>query len=99
MGDSDLSPLPRPVAQELIRTLAAKGELVIEPKFRQTMNERGITMPLVLRVLTEGSINQGPQRDDYGDWRCRVRKRVAGRLVRVVVAIHELRTLYLITTY
>lgn len=90
---------PRPFAQERIRTLAAKGEMVIEPKFRQAMHGRGITMPLVLRVLAEGSINQGPQKDDYGDWRCRVRKRVAGRLVRVVVAIHEERILYLVTTY
>jgi hypothetical protein len=90
---------PRPAAQELIRTLTAKGAFVIEPKFRAAMNQRGITMPLVLRVLEEGCVNQGPEKDDYGDWRCRVRKRVAGRLVRVVVAIHEERILYLVTTY
>lgn len=91
--------LPRPVAQELIRTLWAKGEYVIEPKCKQEMTNRGITMPQVSRVLAEGSINQGPNLDECGDWRCRVRKRVAGRLVRVVVAIHEQRTPYLVTTF
>ncbi len=91
--------LPRPVAQELIRTLWAKGEAVIEPKFKQTMAARDIPMSLVHRVLAEGSINQGPWKDECGDWRCRVKKRVAGKLVRVVVAIHEERILYLVTTY
>jgi hypothetical protein len=90
---------PRPVAQELIRSLTAKSALIIEPKFKAMMIQRGITMSLVLRVLSEGSVNQGPDKDDCGDWRCRVRKRVAGRLVRVVVAIHEERILYLVTTY
>jgi hypothetical protein len=92
---------PRPVAQERIRILWAKGQYVIEPKFSQALadRDRGITMPLVSRVMAEGSINQGPSKDDYGDWRCRVRKRVAGKLVRVVVAIHEERILYLVTTY
>jgi hypothetical protein len=90
---------PRPFALERIRTLTAQDQFVIEPKFKSTIIERGITMPVVRLVLLEGSINQGPERDDYGDWRCRVRKRVAGRLVRVVVAIHEEEVLYLITAY
>jgi hypothetical protein len=90
---------PRPVAQELIRSLWAKGDYVMEPKFKQTMAERDIPMSLVRQVLAGGSINQGPWKDECGDWRCRVKKRVAGRLVRVVVAIHEGRILYLITTF
>lgn len=92
--------LTRAQAETLIRDLASANKFVIEPYFRQRLKERGITMSQVLRALKEGHMDQGPKRDEHGDWRCRVRKRVAGRRVRVVVGISGgLGVLYLITTY
>lgn len=90
--------LPRPQAQETIWRLAKSGDFVLEPHAKEGMR-RGISMRQVLTTLEEGCINQGPELDEYGDWRCRVRKRVAGRLVRVVVAIHDLRLLYVISVH
>lgn len=62
------------------------------------MLERDISMRQVIQTLSEGSINQGPTLDEFGDWRCRVKKRVAGRLVRVVVAIQS-GELLIVTTF
>jgi hypothetical protein len=53
----------------------------------------------VLETIKEGSVNQGPRLDECGEWRCRVKRRVAGRLVHVVVAIHDMRFLYLVSIY
>jgi hypothetical protein len=55
-------------------------------------------MKQILLTIEEGTINQGPTLDEYGEWRCRLKKRVAGRLVRVVVAI-QADSLLLITTF
>jgi hypothetical protein len=91
--------LPRPVAQELINGLAVKGQFSIEPHAKDGMLRRSITMRQTIMTMQEGTINQGPEMDEYGDWRCRVRKRTAGRLVRVVVAIHDMRFLYVISVH
>lgn len=91
--------LPRPVAEALIRRLAEDGNFVPEPEFKEKMLVRDFTMRQVLETLKGGSINQGPWLDECGDWRCRVKRRVAGRLVRVVVAIHAMNFLYLISVH
>jgi hypothetical protein len=91
--------LPRPVAIELIRRLAREGLFVQEPEFRRKLRDRGFTIRQVMDVLYGGSINQGPWKDDYGDWRFRLKRRSSGRLVRVALAIHDMRILYLISVY
>ena len=91
--------LSRPVAEEIIHRLAAEGQFAIEPACKEKMAQRDYSMRQVLVTLKEGHINQGPRRDDCGDWRCRVKKRVAGRLVRVVVAIHAQNFLYVISVH
>jgi len=91
--------LPRPIAQELIHRLAREGKFTQEPEFIRKMNERGFSMRQVLETLKEGTVNQGPLLDECVDWRCRVKRRVAGRLVRVVVAIHDKSWLYLISIH
>ena len=63
------------------------------------MRERDFTMRHVLETLREGSINQGPRLDECNDWRCRLKKRVAGRLVRVIVAIHDMNFLYVVSVH
>lgn len=90
--------LTRPVALERIRFLMSQGAYDFDPHFSDMMVERDISMRQVLTVLREGTINQGPELDEYNDWRCRVKKRVAGRLVRVVVAIQR-NALLIVTTF
>lgn len=101
----------RPEAEEAIRRLAKEdkfglgsvfetedGDLMTD--FELKMLERGFTMRQVLETIKEGAVNQGPTRDEYGEWRCRVRRRVAGHLVRVVVAISsDLKFLTLISVH
>jgi hypothetical protein len=77
--------------------LAGAGRFSLEPHAREGMLLRSITMRQVMTALQDGAINQGPQLDDYNDWRCRLRKRTSGRLVRVVVAIHEMNFLYIVS--
>ena len=57
--------------------------------FQERLAKRGITMRQVLEVLRHGTGTSGPTKDDYGDWRIKSRRRVAGRRVQVVVAVKE----------
>ena len=91
--------MPRPVAEALIHRLAEEGRFILEPVFQQKMRDRDFSMRQVLETLKSGGVNQGPERDECGDMRCRVRKRVAGRLVRIVLASHGTETLYLISVH
>jgi hypothetical protein len=91
--------LPRPIAQELIRQLVADGKFTLEPKARMDLRDRDFSMRQVLTALREGHINQGPERDECNDWRCRITKRCAGRFVRVVVAIRDESFVYVTSIY
>jgi hypothetical protein len=91
--------LPRPVAENLIHRLAKAGEYVEEPAFQRKLRQRDFTIRQAMDTLTGGSVNQDPWKDSCGDWRCRVKRRVSGRLVRVVVAIHDMRILYLVSVH
>jgi Domain of unknown function (DUF4258) len=79
--------LTREAALRRIRLFMEQGAFEFDPHLRESMLERDISMRQVMTTVREGSINQGPTMDEYGEWRCRLRKRTAGRLVRVVVAI------------
>jgi hypothetical protein len=91
--------LPRPQAEELIHTLVRAGAYALEPHAKADMADRDISMRQVMTTLCEGSVNQGPVLDDSSCWRCRVRKRVAGRLIRVAVAIYDMSYLYVISVH
>lgn len=79
--------LSREMAQQRIRTAMEQGAFEFDPHCTAEMVLRDISMRQVLTAAKEGCINQGPELDEFGDWRCRIKKRVAGRLVRVVVAV------------
>ncbi len=89
--------LSRPEAEAAIHRLARENKFlmagVVETddalmsEFELKMLVRGFDMRQVLETIKEGVINQGPRLDEYSEWRCRVKHRVAGRLVRVVVAL------------
>lgn len=91
--------LPRPVALELIRELVRRGAFALEPKAKMNLRQRGFSMRQILATLEEGCINQGPKLDECNDWRCRLRKRHAGRIVHVVVAIHAMSYVYVISVH
>ena len=60
------------------------------------MDERAITSRQALGTVRRGEIVAGPETDEYGDAKVTLKRRYAGQLVRVVVAISErdeLRTL------
>jgi hypothetical protein len=48
-------------------------------------------MRQVLDVLRLGEAVSEPKLDDYGDWRIKLRRFVAGRRVQVVVAVQATR--------
>lgn len=91
--------MPRPFAEELIHRLAEQGRWEWAPGFRRKLLGREFNMRQVMETLKGGSINQGPKLDVYGGWRCRVKRRVAGQLVRVVVAIENEEVLILISVH
>ena len=91
--------MPKARAQQLIRELVAAGEFVLVPKAKTNLRDRQFTMRQVLAALKEGEINEGPWKDECHDWRCRLRKRCAGRLIRVVAAIHDETFVYVISVH
>lgn len=91
--------MPRPFAEEIIHRLGGRGDYGWEASFTQKLRVRGYSMRQVIETLKGGSINQGPELDEYGEWRCRIKRRVAGRLVRVVVAIRDERWLTLLSVH
>jgi len=52
-----------------------------------SMEERGITRPQVLRCLREGKIIQGPGIDDFGLWRMGLKTIAAGDIVKVIASL------------
>jgi hypothetical protein len=59
------------------------------PHFQQRLAERNVSMRQVLETLRTGSVIDGPKRDQWGDWRVKLQRRVAGRRVQVVVAVKD----------
>ena len=59
------------------------------PHFRDRMSERGVSMRQVLEVLRKGKGVGGPTLDEYGDYRIKLKLYVAGRRIKVVVAVKE----------
>lgn len=91
----------RDFAQQAIRRLVSEGKFAVERHAREAMSdpERNVPMRLVLETLKGGTIDQGPHRDATGDWRCRMRRRCAGKYVRVVVALSDHDYMYVVTVY
>lgn len=81
-----------PTASEmetLVHELSAdtKNILFDSPHFQQRLRQRGLSIRQVLEVLRKGCVVSGPTQDQYGDWRVKLKRLVAGRRVQVVVAI------------
>ena len=63
--------------------------LMSVPHFQNRMVERDITVRQVLEVLRTGNGINTPEKDEFGDWRISMRRKVAGQRVHVVVAVCE----------
>ena len=98
MSDSPFVPFSTvraetPSADQLVsrvHSLALADSLNVrmsEPHFRQRVRERGINVRLVMEVLRSGRAVGRPELDEFGDWRIRMRRKVAGQRVNVVVAV------------
>jgi len=57
------------------------------PHFRLRLAERGLNMRQVLETVRKGSAVGVPTLDQWGDWRIKLRRKVAGRRVQVVIAV------------
>jgi len=87
-------PKPIPTAAELVarvRALAAKSDNIgfDHPHFQERMTKRGITMRQILETIRKGECISGPTKDEWGDWRIKLRRHVAGRRVQIVTAVKE----------
>lgn len=88
-------PLPKkPSAEQLrVRLTAIAADTARlqfdNPHLQQRMAERNINMRQVIEVIRKGTVTSGPTLDQYGDWRIKLRRLVAGRRVQVVVAIGQ----------
>ena len=98
MSDSPIVPLRKtraeaPSVEQLVsrvQSLALADTLNVRmnaPHFQQRMMERDVNMRLVLEVLRSGRAVGRPEQDEFGDWRIRMRRKVAGQRVTVVVAV------------
>lgn len=86
------SPTNKPALEELVarvKTLAADSANIHweHPHVQKRMESRNISMRQALEVLRIGRAISGPEMDDYGDWRIKLSRKVAGRRVQVVVAV------------
>lgn len=89
---ADIVPFPQSLAKRealvIIRAAATdSGRIGWSNHARARMEERDVTVRQALDTLRNGRIVSGPTLDEYGEWRVTLRKRSAGRLTRVAVAI------------
>jgi len=56
------------------------------PHMKDRMAKRDLSMRQILECLREATVVSGPKKDQWGDWRVKLQRYVAGRRVQVVVA-------------
>ena len=59
------------------------------PHVQQRMKERNVTTRQMFDVLRNGKGIDGPKLDSYGDWRIKLKRFTAGRVVQVVVVVKK----------
>lgn len=61
----------------------------MNPHVQQRMKQRGKSMREVLEVLRKGEGVKGPDLDEFGDYRIKLRRCVCGKRTQVVVAVRD----------
>ena len=77
--------------EQRVKELAADSRNIQFLSFHvmERMDERNLNMRQMLECIRNGTPVEEPIKDEYGDWRLKLRRLVAGRRVQVVVAIKE----------
>ena len=86
--------VPPGTLEELVKqahALAKRSENVFwdNPHVQLRMRERKVTIRQIFDVLREGKGVDGPTLDKCGDWRIKMKRFSAGRVVQVVVVVKE----------
>lgn len=97
MGELIAFPEPRVppgTLEELVKKaqeLAKRSENVYwdSPHVQLRIRERKVTSRQIFDVLREGKGIDGPTLDKYGDWRIKMKRFSAGRVVQVVIVVKE----------
>jgi hypothetical protein len=81
-----------PTAEQLVTrvrglALQTAGVRFDHPHFKQRLAERKLNMRQVLETVKKGCAVGDPILDQWGDWRIKLRRKVAGRRVQVVLAV------------
>jgi len=74
--------------EQRIKALVADSSKIVwhHPHIQMRLSERRLSLRHILETLRKGEIMDGPTRDEWGDWRAKFHRVVAGRRVQVVVA-------------
>lgn len=96
---SKIVPLPQPEDPpgtledlvEIAQELAKYSENVFwdNPHVQLRMKQRKVTTRQMFDVLRSGKGIDGPTLDQYGDWRIKMKRYTAGRVVQVVVVVKK----------
>lgn len=88
---SEHSPEPLETLVERTHQLAKRSENVWmdDPHVRTRMKERKVTIRQVLDVLRNGKGIDGPNLDKHGEWRIKLKRYSAGRVVQVVAVVKK----------
>lgn len=83
-----------PTRQELVGRLRelAKDSWNMDmpsPHLKERMQQRGKSMRDILETIAKGEAIKGPDLDQYGDYRLKLRRCVCGKRTQVVVAVRE----------
>jgi hypothetical protein len=83
-----------PTLKELVdrvRELSKNSDNIgfMSPHVQQRMKQRGKSMREVLEVLKKGEGVKGPDLDEFGDYRIKLRRSVCGKRTQVVVAVRD----------
>ncbi len=96
---SELLPFPQPaIASETLEELVTRTHELAKnsasvfwdnPHVQLRMKERKVTSRQMFDVLRNGKGIDGPTLDKYGDWRIKLKRFSAGRIVQVVVVVKK----------
>lgn len=86
------TPSATPTAEQLVARVRAMSLESERMRFRNPhvqirLRERKLNMRQVLETVRKGNHADVPMLDHWGDWRIKLRRKVAGRKVQVVVAV------------
>lgn len=85
-------------AQAQIRALALDtGSIILTDHAQERMEQRGIVMRDLLRILRTGYVDEAPVELREGDWQCKMTQQIGGREAGAVTIIVQAQQLVIRT--